>query len=303
MVSRVLCRNDLNLFVVFDAIYEEGSITRAAEVLNVTQPAVSNNIARLREMLDDPLFVRIKTGVSPTPLARDLIGPIRQALQIFEGTFRHLEQFQPLESDRTFHISMGDIAEVTILAPLIEAVRACSSNIKIHNFLLPRDKIPLKLASGEIDFAVEPFMLRDTNLECDRILSDEFVCVVHNSHPAAKSALTVNDYMRLEHIQVSSRPSGAGFIDMELARLKLRRKISVRVQHYLMAPQLMQGSDLCLTMPRSLARRITGEKEFCFLTLPFVVPPLELWLYWHTTAAHSSANRWMRELLSDISKT
>lgn len=300
MVSRILCKTDLNLFVVFDAIYEEGSITRAAEVLNVTQPAVSNNIARLREMFNDPLFVRVKRGVSPTPLARDLIGPVRQALKIFEATFKKLEAFDPKTSERTIRISMGDLAEVIILSPMVQAIRAQGSGINIHNFLLPRNKIPLKLSSGEIDFAIEPVQLNDSNLHSKRIVSDEFVCVVRKGHPVAKGELSPKDYVGLDHIQVSSRPSGAGIIDMVLSKMKRRRRIAVRVQHYLMAPQLIEDSDMAITMPRLFANQILGKENFHFLKLPFDAPPLELWLHWHASTDENPANSWIRELLFEL---
>ncbi len=300
MVSRILCKTDLNLFVVFDAIYEEGSITRAAEVLNVTQPAVSNNIARLREMFNDPLFVRVKRGVSPTPLARDLIGPVKQALKIFEATFKKLEAFDPKTSDRTIRISTGDLSEVIILSPLVQAIRAQGSGINVHNFLLPRNKLPLKLASGEVDFAIDTVRLNDSNLHSERIVSDEFVCVVRKGHPLAKGKLSTEDYVSLDHIQVSSRPSGAGIIDMVLSKMKRRRRIAVRVQHYLMTPQLVKDSDMAITIPKLFAKQIIGEQDFSFLQLPFDTPPLELWLHWHTNTDENPLNNWIRELLFEL---
>ena len=203
MISRNLRKIDLNLFVVFSAIYDEGNITRAAEALNVTQPAVSNNIGRLREMFNDPLFVRVKSGVSPTPLARDLIGPVRKALYILDNTVKKLEEFDPRTSERTIHISMGDLAEVIILSPMVQAIRAESVGIRVHNFLSPRDNIPLKLTSGEIDFAIEPVILNDPNLYSQRIVSDNFVCVLRKGHPLVEQGLSIESYVGLDHIQAS----------------------------------------------------------------------------------------------------
>ena len=301
MISRNLRKTDLNLFVVFSAIYDEGSITRAAEALNVTQPAVSNNISRLRDMFNDPLFVRVKSGVSPTPLARDLIGPVRKALGMLDQTVKKLEQFDPATSERTIHISMGDLAEVIILGALVHTIRAESAGIRIHNYLTPRDSIPLKLTSGEIDFAIEPVILNDANLHSQRIVSDQFVCVLRKDHPVAKNGLQIEDYVGLDHIQVSGRRSGAGFIDMELYKLKRRRQIAVRVQHYLMTHSLLRESDMAITVPGKFAQRVYSEEEFALLPLPFEAPALELWLHWHASVDDNPANRWLREkVLSSV---
>ena len=301
MISRNLRKTDLNLFVVFSAIYDEGNITRAAEALNVTQPAVSNNISRLREMFNDPLFVRVKNGVSPTPLARDLIGPVRQALGILDQTVRKLEEFDPATSERTIHISMGDLAEVIILSALVQTIRAESAGIRIHNYLTPRDSIALKLTSGEIDFAIEPVVLNDTNLHSQRIVSDHFVCVMRKNHPMLDHGLPLDDYVGLDHIQVSGRRSGAGFIDMVLNKLKRRRQVAVRVQHYLMTHRLLRESDMAITVPSTFAQRVYGEEEFALLPLPFAAPALELWLHWHASVDDNPANRWLREkLLSSV---
>lgn len=297
MISRNLRKTDLNLFVVFSAIYDEGNITRAAEALNVTQPAVSNNISRLRDLFNDPLFVRVKNGVSPTPLARDLIGPIRQALGILDRTVKERAEFDPATSERTIHISMGDLAEVMILNALVQTIRAESAGIRIHNYLTPRDSVPLKLTSGEIDFAIEPVVLNDSNLHSQRIVSDHFVCVLRKGHPLLKHDLTIEDYVGLEHIQVSGRRSGAGFIDMVLYKLKRRRQIAVRVQHYLMTHSLLLDSDMAITVPSTFAQRVYGEEEFELRPLPFAVPALELWLHWHASVDDNPSNRWLRDKL------
>ena len=297
MISRNLRRTDLNLFVVFSAIYDEGNITRAAEALSVTQPAVSNNIARLREIFDDPLFVRVKGGVSPTPLARDLIGPVRQALRILDKTINNLEVFNPRTSERTIRISMGDLAEVIILSPLVQAIRAESAGITLHNFLSSRSKTLAKLSSGEIDFAIEPVELNGPNLNSHRLVSDHFVCVLRKGHPLTNQDLSIEGYIGLDHIQVSSRPWGAGLIDMVLSKLKSSRRVAVRVQHYLMTPKLLRESDMAITVPGAFARRIYGEEHFQLLPLPFRAPPLELWLHWHASAEDDPANRWLRERL------
>lgn len=300
MASRNLQRMDLNLFIVFEAIYDQGSITRAAEVLNVTQPAVSNNIARLRELFNDPLFIRVGKGISPTPIAHDLIGPVRQALQTFDSTFKRLDTFDPKTSDRTISVSMGDLSEVIFLTPLANKIDQLDSNIAVQNLLVPRSQLHEKLASGEIDLAIEPELLAEPSLHSQLLLQDEFVCVVRKGHSLAKKQLSLETYLALGHLNISNRPHGANPVDKALSKLNQRRRVAVRVQHSLVARDLLKDSDLSLTVPRRFVSQILGDKDFHCLDLPFVVPPLEYWLYWHTVAGENSANRWARDLMIEL---
>ena len=298
MISRNLYRTDLNLFVVFATIFQERSLTRAAEVLHVTQPAVSASLSKLRELFDDPLFVRCHHGVKPTNLAQTLIEPVRDGLQALEITFQEAEQFNPTTSARTFNFSVGDLAEVLFLTPLVSAIHNKSSKISVRNRHAPDNEVNTKLAKGEIDFAIEFFDIDMTNLKRTLLLSDEFVCVLRKNHPALKSQWNLETYLSLDHLHISNRTKGPGFVDRALEQLDHNRHIPVQVQHCLVGFHMLKQSDLCLTIPREFVNHCLGSKSFEMRPAPFPIPVLELWLYWHEMTNPSLAHQWVRDLIT-----
>lgn len=298
MISRNMHRTDLNLFVVFATIFQERSLTRAAEVLHVTQPAVSASLSRLRELFDDPLFVRCHQGVQPTNLAKTLIKPIYDGLQTLEMTFQEAEQFNPATSTRTFNFSVGDLAEVLFLTPLVSAIHSNGSAIAIRNWHAPDNEVNTKLAKGEIDFAIEFFDIDMTHLKRTQLLSDEFVCVLRKNHPALKSEWNLATYLSLDHLHISNRTKGQGLVDRALEKLEHKRHIPVQVQHCLVAFHMLKQSNLCLTIPREFVTRCLGEKSFEMRPAPFQIPVLELWLYWHEMTDPSLAHQWVRKLIT-----
>jgi DNA-binding transcriptional LysR family regulator len=286
-----LSKVDLNLFVVFDVIYTERHITRAAEVLCLTQPTVSNSLARLRRVFNDELFVRTPQGMAPTPVADNIIGRVREALQLFDASVREGDQFDPASSDRTFRFSMNDLAESLLLPGFMDAVGRLAPQMVIESYYSRRRELPVALASGEIDLAIEAPLLADPNLCHTPLLSESYVCMVRPDHPLVRGSLSLDQYLQLGHIHISSRRKGPGHVDMALHSLGHPRQIRLRVQHYQMAPQLVARSDLALTVPRRLARQFALQ----VLELPFAVPPLEWHLFWHKSADGDQGNRWLRE--------
>src|SRR3546814_742328 len=133
-----LSKVDLNLFIVFDAIYTEANLTRAGQIVGITQPAVSNALARLRETFNDPLFVRTAQGMVPTPMAQNIIGPVRNALQLLRVSVQESRTFSPAQANKTFRISMTDLTEAVMLPPLFQRLRRLAPNVKIESMLAKR---------------------------------------------------------------------------------------------------------------------------------------------------------------------
>jgi DNA-binding transcriptional LysR family regulator len=299
VVLRNLAKLDLNLLHVFEAVYGEASITRAAETLNVTQPAVSNSLARLRDIFGDQLFVRARQGIAPTPLAETLIGPVREALTALDRTLARHERFDPLASERIVSFSMSDYAEAVVLGPFVGELNRLGSRLTVRNrFLAERDLFP-GLASGEIDFAVESHPLAEDGFGQRLLFSDEFVCVMRRDHPAATEPFTIERYMALSHLHISNRPRFSNLVDGALARMKLKRQVTVHLEHCLAAAAILSRSDLCLTIPTSFVRHFLPEDSFVSLPRPFRMPPLQTWLYWHPASEGSPAHDWVRGALDD----
>ncbi|MEX2490111.1 MAG: LysR family transcriptional regulator, partial [Pseudomonadales bacterium] len=169
---------DLNLFVVFDAIYTEGNLTRAGEIIGITQPAVSNSLSRLRKLFDDPLFVRTAEGMVPTPVAQNIIGPVRQALGLMRSSVQENEEFDPSRSNKRFRVSMTDLSQAIILPYLFGRIKREAPLLAIDCYHVHRRDLNVELASGNLDFAVDIPLTPDPQIRQAPLFSHPHVCVV-----------------------------------------------------------------------------------------------------------------------------
>jgi DNA-binding transcriptional LysR family regulator len=284
---------DLNLFVVFDAIYDQRNLTRAARVLYVTQPAVSNALKRLRRVFRDPLFVRTPHGVMPTPVADSISASVKEALNLLNLSLTEGQFFTPRTSEKIFRFSVHDYGEAILIPRLMEQLAGIAPGIRIECYPVERVSLENELASGGIDFAFDVPLFSTPQL-CRQQLSEErYVCMVRRGHPVAGAPLTLERYLGLDHVHVSSRRQGVGHVDMALEMLGLKRNIALRMKNYLAAPRVVAATDLALTLPSILAASYDMER----FEMPFVVETLNQFLYWHKSADQDQASIWMRNLL------
>ncbi len=286
---------DLNLLVVFDAVYAERNLTRAAELLHITQPAVSNALGRLRKTFDDPLFVRSSDGMSPTPFARNAIDRVRKALQLVESCIDEDVHFDPVSSNRTFHCSFSEMAEALLLPGLLARLRTLAPNVALRSYYVSRAELPMELAAGTLDIGVDVPFVNDSNLNHTPLLDETYVCAVRKDHPTLRRKPTLQQYLSLGHVFVSSRRKGVGTVDQSLKALGYRRTITARVRDYTAAPLIVAKTDLACTLPRVLAKQ-AGLRVF---PLPFDTPKVSMHLYWHKSADADAASVWLRSLLVD----
>ena len=290
-----LNRIDLNLFVVLDAIYTEGGITRAAKKLHLTQPAISHALARLRLMFDDPLFKREGRAMVPTPLARRLMEPLRRSLRSLEITLNEASAFDPATSQKRFTIAVRDVLESTLLPGFMKRITRLAPHIEIAVVQADRRELESELAMGTIDAALDVLLPLSDRILRQRAGLDPLVVVARKQHPKVRRGLKLVTYLQQDHVLVSSRRSGPGLVDIELSRRGLQRRIRLRCQHYFSACRVVSQTDLILTMPERYARdagRLLGNQV---LPLPFVMPALDAYLYWHANADAEPASRWLRE--------
>lgn len=293
-----LNRIDLNLFAVFDAIYTAGSLTKAADVLCITQPAVSNSLARLREMLNDPLFVRTGHSMTPTPVAQNIIGPARDALSLLRKSVQESHVFDPTTAQKSFNFASRDLLEVSIMPRLMARLQHCAPNITLTNYEVSRQSVVSAMASGSLDFYADASTFTDPHLCKQRIASDRFVALARKNHPALSNGLNLETFLKLGHINVSHRKSGAGPIDIELDKMGKKRKIVMRGQHFLTVPSAISKTDLIACIPYHLAKHY----DLSIYEMPFDIPPVEYFLYWHVSADHDHAHMWMREQIAEVCK-
>lgn len=292
-----LARVDLNLFVVFDAIYQAGSLTKAAQQLHLSQPAVSHALARLREQFNDPLFERSGKGVLPTPMAKSILPAVREALQHLTSTLDGQQSFVPESSTRTFNLAAGDMLESIALPRLMHHIQQTAPNIQLRSRRLSRTAIEEQLITGQIDFALDVLLQVSEQINLAKIASDDLVVVMDGKHPLAATELSLEAYLQVSHIQVSNRNEGASVEDLALTKLNQHRTVQLRCQNYHAALQVLEQSKLLLTLPRSLAEQWQG---YVIKPLPFATPTLDIYAYWHKKAEQDSAILWFKSILLAI---
>lgn len=293
-----LKRCDLNLFLVFDTIYTERNLTQAAKSLAITQPAVSNALARLRKLFNDELFVRSARGMQPTPVAESISQNISDALALLKTSILEREDFDPARTERTFQFSMTDLTEAVVLPKLIPFFEENAPNVALQSYYVKRQELVRNLSRGELDFAVDVPVVEDAQLCHVSLLSDDYVCMLRHGHPALAKEFTLETFLGLQHIHVSSRRKGLGQVDLALLKSDKERRIKLRVQHYRVAAAIVSSTDLALSLPRYLAKKY----DLAVLPLPFHVAPLDFHLYWHRQSDSDSSHRWLREALLDLFK-
>ncbi len=287
---------DLNLLVILNAIYTEGSLTKAGELVGITQPAVSSALANLREYFDDQLFIRVGQGVKPTAKTENIIIHVRDALSILQRSLEKPDSFDPAVSSRKFRLSLNDISEGRVLPILMQKVHELAPNVRLSSYYTSREDLKHAMASNEVSFAVDPFPPSDSEIKKELIFEDVFVCGFRKEHKLAKEKnISVEQYLDLDHIKISGRRQGAALVDNALAKLQLDRKVVLRAQHYLIAPEILNTTDMVLTCTKSFA----NKHDLAYKTLPFEVAPSQFFLAWHELNDNDPGHIWLRKLIKE----
>lgn len=286
---------DLNLFVVLETIYREGNITRAGHQLNLTQPAISHSLRRLRALLNDPLFVRHGASMVPTPFTRTIIGQVREALQILELNLYKNQPFDPVHTRRSFSLGLRDSSEATVLPVLMRRLQQAAPEISLNSVRVNRRDLESELVNGSIDLALDIPLSVGDEIVHKSIFRDRIIVVARPRHPAINSRLTLPTYLAQTHILVSLRRTGPGLEDTELTRIGKRRRIGLRCQHYFEACRLVSQTDMLLTMPERYALLLNTHFKNRHYPFPAKLPFLDVHLYWHVSAESDPANRWLRQ--------
>lgn len=294
---------DLNLFVVFDAIYCEGNITKAASALHLSQPAVSHALGKLRRHFDDQLFIRQGNEMRPTPVAKNVISDVREALQKLQVCLAQSRQFEPSTSKKVFALALHGSLEATYLPILMQRLHKEAPDIHlISNKRANRTDLEHKLASGSVDLAMDILLPVGENILQTPLQQDEFVVIARKDHPCMQSPLTMDAYLSQSHVLVSSRSTGPGLEDFELARLGFHRKIGLRCQHSFPACRVVLTSDMLLTLPKSSAQMYSEIFDVVISPLPVELPKTDAHLYWHVNVDKDPANKWLRNKIIMASK-
>ncbi len=286
---------DLNLFVVFEAIYCEGNITKAASALNLSQPAVSHSLSKLRDHFDDPLFIRQGNEMRPTSVANNVVADVREALHQLQVCLAQSRQFDPSVSRNNFNISLHGALEASYLPPLMQKVKKEAPLINLQSSRrVNRSELENKLASGDIDLAVDTLLPVSENILHTQVGQSKFVVLARKDHSTIKAKLTLEKYLAQDHVLVSSRTTGPSVEDFELARLGLQRKIGLRCQHGFSACRVVADNDMLLTLTETTAKMYSDMFNLTIFPLPVEIHDIDMHLYWHTNVDFDPANKWLR---------
>ena len=299
---------DLNLLRVFDEVMAERNLTRAARNLAITQPAVSNSLRRLREVLGDELVRRSGAGIEPTPHALALWPAVRDALRQLQHTLAPGE-FEAGVADTTFLLAMADATAAELMPGLVEIVESEARSVSLRVLPLTTRDPRRMLENEEVAMAIGYFPAVIASLaargqsevgtpfETMRLYVGEYVCVMRRDHPLASAPLTLDAYCQARHLLVSFSGRPYGFIDQTLGALGRERRIVVTVNQFFTAGRVVANSDLLTVMPRHFVR-VTGiQDQLVLRELPFEQPPVHVDALWHRRAQHGHAHEWLRQAL------
>jgi Transcriptional regulator len=294
-------RLDLNLLRTLDVLLAELNVTRAAQRLSLSQPAVSAQLKQLREWFGDPLLLPVARGMTPTALALTLQQPLRDALASLGTLVTSGQHFDPTTSQQIFHLVATDAVHATISAPLAASLQHQAPGIRLALYTPQADRLVEQLASGERDLALITPQAMPPMLRVLTLYTETFLCVMRRDHPIISEPLTLNRYCQLEHAMVS--PSGGGFqgvVDEALTKLGYQRQVKISLPSFMVVPMLLMQSDYIATIPARLARAWQH-------TLAVVPPPCELTSFdiqlgWHPRQHADPAQRWLREQIKLIAR-
>ncbi len=313
-----LARFDLNLLLVFDAVMRERSVLRASRTLNLTQSAVSHALGRLRQLLDDELFLRDPAGMRPTPRAEALAVPVAEALALLRAGLGPT-RFDPAEARGTFTLAASDYVAVALLPHFLAALRDQAPGVTLRIFPLGRLDLAMQMDNGRVDLAISWFETLPTRFRRMELVADRETIVAPPGHPLTQGPLTLERLLATPHIAVDltglDEAGDSGFVEerglkrrTRIERLANEHAVPLAIQEkppaltvpsYLMVPDLVMASGMIATLPRRLAEATRHRHDLVLLDPPFDYPAIRLDVIWHGMTENSPAHVWLRALLTE----
>jgi DNA-binding transcriptional LysR family regulator len=302
---------DLNLLRVFDSVMSEGSLTRAAEALSLTQPAASHALKRLHAAVGEPLFVRTAFGMKPTARAQALWPQVRSALDALRHALAP-QDFDPRTESANFRIAMADATAALLAAPLVRAIQDQQAQVNLRVMpLTTRDPRRL-LQDGEADLAIGHFPEAiaslvaagaQATLRHRRLHETHYVCVMRRGHPLADTPLTLDAYCAAHHLLVSFSGRPHGLVDKALATLGRQRRVVLTVNQFFTAGQVVLQSDLLTVLPLSFMAATGTHAQVVTRPLPLDLAPVAVEMLWPMRQDADPAHRWLRQQVEQAAGT
>jgi len=302
---------DLNLLVAFDALMEHKNVTRAARAVNLSQPAMSNALARLRDLFQDELLVRSPAGMRPTPRALEAHEAVQNVLAAIDGVFDTANRFDPAKDARTFHVAMAEDPSLFLLPTLTRRIAAAAPRIEldiVSTSILPGVEL---VQAGEVEacVAMTPKNLAK-ELRFAPVFRERLVAVVRKDHPIVRNAkasgrqagenenkIALKDFLAFPHVTLRPSNNAPRRVDDALAKIGKERKIAVIVPHFMVLLYLLPGTDMIACVAEKLARRVAPELGLVLLEMPVRVPAYDVCLVWHRRFDQDRGHMWLRDTI------
>jgi len=290
---------DLNLLLVFEAMFLHRNVTAAAATVGLTQSAMSGALARLRRQFEDPLFVNTRGAMLPTVRALELAKPFRQALTLLRASTADPDGFDPRKSTRTFRFQMTDVGEMVFLPRLVKRLDEIEATVKVETTQLTAADVSEGLEAGGIDFATAYLPNLAKSIERAPLFREHYVCMTRRSYTGG-GPLTLDKFLAGSHVLIESLGSGHRIIERTLKQRGLKRDVSLRVPHFVVIPMIVAGTDRIVTAPSRVADAFSALVNVQVHPLPIRIPSFVVSLSWHTRFGEDPALRWMRNTMVDL---
>lgn len=299
MPSMDLRKLDLNLLIALDAMIQHRSVTRAAEAIGLSQPAMSAALSRLRQALDDPLFVRTGSEMQATPRGLELAAPVQRIMSTLRNEVLQRTGFDPARTERVFTVVTPDIGEVNFLPRLLQGLRQEAPHACLRAIAQPRQAAASALENGTADLALGYFPdLHKPGFFQQKLFDNRHVCMLRADHPAASQALTLQRYLELSHAVV--RPDGREHVfEQFLQQQGVQRHVLLEVSHFMSLLPLIEHSDLIATVPHDLASLCVNYGRLAIREVPLQAPTIPVHQFWHRRFHHDPAHQWLRQLVAN----
>jgi DNA-binding transcriptional LysR family regulator len=290
---------ELTLLQVFDAIMTEGSVTRAGQRLAMSQPAVSNAIARMRDIWKDPVFVKKGRQIEPTAFAQSLWAQVRDPMQQLSSALES-RGFDPAQSHRQFRIAIADLSVDLYWLPFSCQVAALAPDVDLYAVPYTRMGVIEQLREARIDIGLGPLSQHDRSLRSIPLYQNTYKLVMRKDHPLAGKAITMDDFLAAKHLLVSQSGDPRGNVDQALQRLEKRRRVAMTVNHFSAVPKLLLNSDLIAVVPQMVAGGPQFGSDLWITDPPLDIEASPVYLVWHTRLDRDLGLIWLRNLLEKV---
>lgn len=288
---------DLNLLVVFNQLLIDRGVSKVATSLGLSQPGVSNALARLRKLTDDPLFLRTPRGMEPTPFAEQLAEPVARALQVIHTAINQRASFDPATSTRAFTVGMTDIGEIYFLPKLMKELSRVAPGVSLSTVRNTAVNLQDEMEAGHVNLAIGLLPQLKAGYFQRRLFKQHYVCMFRRGHALDKKQISLDEFSAADHVVVISEGTGHGKADELLDRKKVVRKIVLTVPHYVAVGHILHDSDLVATVPERLAQALITPFGLSYVHHPAKLPEIAINLFWHARYNKDLANAWLRSLI------